>query len=85
MALAKENKQVHGVAKKDFEGSLLYLSDQVRIIEQKLALKIDHEIAIDFKKQQQSAYLTRSLFMEVNDNMKGIKIPSFTFPSKKLS
>ncbi|SES79860.1 hypothetical protein SAMN05216389_102219 [Oceanobacillus limi] len=65
MGLAKTINDSNGIPKKEFETSLLYLNNQIRIIEQKLSLKVDHKIETEFSKCQHKINVSKETFNRI--------------------
>ncbi|RKQ37631.1 hypothetical protein [Oceanobacillus halophilus] len=52
VAMKKMEAYLDGVNKKQFEASLHEISDQIRIMDQKLIMKTENEIALRYNNQQ---------------------------------
>ncbi|MFD1038652.1 hypothetical protein ACFQ3N_09650 [Virgibacillus byunsanensis] len=59
---AKKNYTCDGVEKVEFSRALQQVSDQIRLTEQKLTMKIENELEKDYKKQQEKI-LSAKLFI----------------------
>ncbi|MUK87300.1 hypothetical protein GMD78_02640 [Ornithinibacillus sp. L9] len=73
----------NGVLKKDFETQLQLLTDQARLIDQKLSLKIDHEISNQFEQHQQRVKKTENLYKKLYHRR--IALPVYSTSNRKLS
>lgn len=88
MTIIKEiNQKVHGIDKRKFGNSIVTLTDQLRLIEQKITMSTDNNIDNNYQVQQEDINHTHATIQKITKkqrrNTEKIFSSNFVFKAKK--